>query len=405
VLTSKQRLSFFFERTREHDLFGPDGAASSLPEPLGGNPGYNRSDVYRLSWDYTLSPTLLNRFYAGATTGSRTMARSTPTAARPNPRDFPPYRRVGRAKICIPNYPNCDDDFPQVNFTNSEFTNWGVAAPNGSDNIVVEFHDDMTKSLGSHTFKWGYFYNNTHYNGFGLQNISGNVTFQNLNTGVPLNTSQATGGGSAFASFLLGQVSGYSLDTPRYLATEFRSHEAYFQDDWRVSQRLTLNLGLRFELSLPLLVGDNQASDLSPSTPNPGAGGLPGALVFAGSGPGRIGSDTLTSGWNGWGPRLGFAYGLNNKTTIRGAASRSFGPLTYEGSSSHNLGIVQRITVSDQSQGLNPLWVLQNGAPAWAQVPISIPPWATAPTSPITTGKRPARHPMRSLSPSISNAR
>ena len=369
VLTSKQRLSFFFERTREHDLFGPDGAASSLPEPLGGNPGYNRSDVYRLSWDYTLSPTLLNRFYAGGNNWEQNHGAFDTYSGAPESQGLPTISTGWKSKVCIPNYPDCNDDFPQINFTNSEFTNWGVAAPNGSDNIVVEFHDDMTKSLGSHTFKWGYFYNNTHYNGFGLQNISGNVTFQNLNTGVPLNTSQATGGGSAFASFLLGQVSGYSLDTPRYLATEFRSHEAYFQDDWRVSQHLTLNLGLRFELSLPLLVGDNQASDLSPSTPNPGAGGLPGALVFAGTGPGRIGSDTLTSGWNGWGPRLGFAYGLNNKTTIRGAASRSFGPLTYEGSSSHNLGIVQRITVSDQSQGLNPLWVLQNGAPAWAQVP------------------------------------
>jgi TonB dependent receptor len=149
----------------------------------------------------------------------------------------------------------------------------------------------------------------------------------------------------------------------------FRSHQAYFQDDWRVSQRLTVNLGLRFELSRPILLADGQGSDLSPSTPNPGAGGLPGALIFAGTGPGTVGSNALTPGWNGWGPRLGFAYSLNNKTTIRGAASRSFGPLSYEGNSSHNLGIVQRITVSDQSQGLNPLWVLQNGAPAWSQVP------------------------------------
>jgi len=368
VLTSKQRLSFFFERTREQDLYGPTGAPG-LPEPLAGNPGYNRSDVYRISYDYTLSPTLLNRFYAGGNNWEQNHGAFDTYSGAPESQGLPTTATGWKSKICIPNYPDCNDNFPQVNFTNSEFTNWGVAAPNGSDNIVVEFHDDMTKTAGPHTFKWGYFYNNTHYNGFGLQNISGNVTFQDLNTGVPLVTSQATGGGSAFASFLLGQVSGYSLDTPRYLATEFRTHQAYFQDDWRVSQRLTLNLGLRFELARPLLVGNDRASDLSPTTPNPGAGGLPGALIFAGSGPGRIGSDYLTSGWHGFGPRLGFAYSLNNKTTIRGSASRSFGPLTYEGSSSHNLGIVQRITVSDQSLGLNPLWAMQNGAPAWAQVP------------------------------------
>jgi len=368
VLTSKQRISFFFERTREQDLFGPTGAPG-LPAPLSGSPGYNRSDVYRISHDYTISPTLLNRFYAGGNNWEQNHGSFLVYSGAPQAQGLPTTPNGWKDKICIPNYPDCNVVFPQVNFTNSEFTNWGQPAPNGSDNIVVEFHDDMTKTAGSHTFKWGYYYNNTHYNGFGLQNISGNVTFQALNTGVPLNTNQSTGGGSAFASFLLGQVSGYSLDTPRYLATEYRNHQTYFQDDWRVSQHLTVNLGLRFELARPLLVGDNQASDLSPTLPNPGAGGLPGALIFAGSGPGRIGSPYLTSGWNGWGPRLGLAYSVNNKTTIRAAASRSFGPLTYEGSSSHNLGIVQRITVTDQSQGLNPLWVLQNGAPAWSQVP------------------------------------
>ena len=76
----------------------------------------------------------------------------------------------------------------------------------------------MTKSMGSHTFKWGYYFNTAHYNGFGLQNIAGNVSFNRLSTSIPLNTNQAAGGGSSFAAFLLGQVSGYSLDTTRYLA-------------------------------------------------------------------------------------------------------------------------------------------------------------------------------------------
>jgi len=369
VITSKQRLSFFFERTREKDLFGPTGAPG-LPEPLAGNPGFNQSDVYRISYDYTLTPTLMNRFYAGGNNWEQNHGSFATYSGAPLSTGIPTTSTNWQQKgICIPGYPACQDDFPQVNFANSEFTSWGVPAPNGSDNIVVEFHDDMTWSKGSHTFKWGYYYNTTHYNGFGEQNIAGSVNFQDLNTGIPLNTNQNVAGGSAFASFLLGQVSGYSLDTPRYLATFFRSHEAYFQDDWRVNHRFTVNLGLRFELSRPVLVGGYDASDFDPTLPNPAAGGLPGALIFDGFGAGRINKDSLTPGWNGWGPRLGFAYSINDKTTIRGAASRSFGPLTYEGSSSHNLGIVQRITVSDQSLGLNPLWVMQNGAPAYAQTP------------------------------------
>lgn len=369
VVTSKQRISFLFGRTRQQDDYGPTGAPG-LPKPLAGNPGYNRSDIYRISHDYTISPTFLNRFYAGGNNweqnhGSYATYKDAPQA-QGIPTTSTGWKQQG---ICIPNYPDCNLNFPQVTFSNSEFTAWGVGAPNGSDNIVVEFHDDMTKTTGKHTFKWGYYYNNTHYNGFGLQNIAGNVTFQALNTSQPLVTSQATGGGSAFASFLLGQVSGYSLDTPRYLATMFRTNQMYFQDDWRVTQKLTLNLGLRFEINQPPMVGDDQASDFSPTLANPAAGGRPGALVFAGTGAGRIGSRTLVDGWHGFGPRFSFAYAADSKTAIRGAATRSFGPITYVGNSSHNLGIVQRITVNDQSQGLSPLWTLQDGAPAWSQVP------------------------------------
>jgi hypothetical protein len=348
--------------------------------------------VYRVSHDYTISPTFLNRFYAGGNNWSQNHGSFATFSGAPQAQGLITTDKGWKSQgICIPNYPDCNVDFPQVNFSNSEFTNWGQPAPNGSDNIVVEFHDDMTKTSGKHTFKWGYYYNNTHYNGFGLQNMAGNVTFQALNTSQPLVTSQATGGGSAFASFLLGQVSGYSLDTPRYLATMFRTHQTYFQDDWRVSQKLTLNLGLRWEMNQPPMVGNDQMSDFSPSLPNPAAGGLPGALIFAGYGEGRQNTRTLVDGWNGFGPRIGFAYALDGKTAIRGAATRSFGPITYVGSSSHNLGIIQRITVNDQSQGLSPLWTLADGAPAWAQVPNINPSVGNGSNVPYYNGKSASR--------------
>ena len=115
---------------------------------------------------------------------------------------------------------------------------------------------------------------------------------------------------------------------------------------------------------------DDKISDFSPTTPNPGAGGLPGATIFVGSGAGRIGRRNIIDNWyGGYEPRLGFAYAVNNKTTIRGSATRSFGPVAGIGQSSHNLGFAVRLTVGNSSGGLNPAWNLKDGAPAWPPPP------------------------------------
>src|SRR5215471_7728757 len=367
VITAKQKVAFLFSRTREQDL-GAGIGTPTLPIPLSGNPGYNRSDVYRLSYDYTLSPTWLNRFYAGGNNWRQNHGALTTFSGAPQSDGIPTQSMGWKDRgICVPNWPDCNLNFPMENFSN--FQQWGGGAPNGSDNIVVEFRDDMTKVHGSHTFKWGYYYNNTHYNGFGLTYTAGSANFSYLNTAIPLDTSQQTG--SAFASFLLGQASGYRLDTPRYIAGQYRTHQMYVQDDWRVSRKLTLNLGLRYEINLAPIYGNDILSNFDPAVPNPGADGRLGALVFAGNGPGRQNTHSLAPNWyGGIGPRLGFAYALDSKTTLRGAATRSYGPVINPLGSTHYLGFVQQITVStDPSRGLTPLFTLKNGAPYWAPVP------------------------------------
>ncbi|HWB96980.1 MAG TPA: TonB-dependent receptor, partial [Bryobacteraceae bacterium] len=251
----------------------------------------------------------------------------------------------------------------------SDQTTWGAGAPNGSDNIVVEFRDDMSKVHGSHTFKWGYYYNNTHYNGFGLTYIAGQANFSQLNTAFPLDTSLNTG--SSFASFLLGQASGYRLDTVRYVAGMYRTHQMYVQDDWRVTKRLTLNLGVRYEINLAPIYGQDMISNFDPSVANPAADGRPGALVFGGFGTGRQNSRTLAPDWfGGIGPRLGLSFALDSKTAIRVAATRSYGPVINPLGSTHYSGFVQQITnTNDPSLGLSPMFTLQGGAPYWAPVP------------------------------------
>ena len=334
-------------------------ALTVLPDCLfrsaGFNGGFNATQVYRGTWDYTITPTLVSRFYGGFNYFREDHGSMAISADSPQSEGFSGLLPAGYWKskgICIPNYPECAN-FPII--TTGDFAGLGTNGPNGSDRLVFELHEDMTKIKGSHTFKWGYFYGNSHYDGFGLQNGSGSLGFSFTGTSLPLATSQATGGGSGFASFLLGAVNNYALDTPRYLTALYRTHQAYIQDDWRVSRKLTLNLGFRYSMNIAPMSVDDKISDFSPTTPNPGAGGLPGATIFAGSGPGRIGRRNIIDNWyGGYEPRLGFAYAVNDKTTIRGSATRSFGPVAGIGQSSHNLGFAVRVDRRQQQRWPEP---------------------------------------------------
>jgi len=90
-------------------------------------------------------------------------------------------------------------------------------------------------------------------------------------------------------------------------------HAFYAMDDWKLTPKLTMNFGLRWEVIPPFYEVTGRMSEVDLNTPNPDAGNLPGALVFAGSGRSRF-SDTY---WKEFGPRFGVAYQLNNKMVIR----------------------------------------------------------------------------------------
>lgn len=149
---------------------------------------------------------------------------------------------------------------------------------------------------------------------------SGNLTFS------PLITSHAgaAGTGNALASFLLGEVNAASVQASDLIQTRASYVALFAQDDWRVTDRLTLNYGVRWEAEIPRREVNNRMNAFDPAQINP-VSGTPGVVTFAGvNGTPRR---AFPTDWNNLGPRLGFAYRLDKAahTVLRGGSGIYYG--------------------------------------------------------------------------------
>ena len=184
----------------------------------------------------------------------------------------------------------------------------------------------LSWTIGRHSIKlggnWWPEYANAHEGYLS----SGNFVFSNLTTSQP-NSTQYTAWGSSFASFLLGDLSSAAAAEPYTRGARFRSGGAFVQDQWRTTAKLTLSYALRWEWNAAPSEPHGSASGFDPYAANPAASGRMGALMFAGYGAGRTGSNTLSNGWyRGFGPRLGLAYALTPKTVLKGSFSVYYAP-------------------------------------------------------------------------------
>ena len=344
------KFSFLYnygQHLREPGPSGPTGLPGILSTFRTGD---QRSDVYRASYTWVIRPTLVNNMYGGGNNWRELNASLNATGG---------WKAKG---VCLINAFDCDRNFVQVTF--SDYSTWGDSAGDGSENVVYSFGDDLSWIKGKHNFKMGYLWELIHYNGFGRQTISGLVNGDRRSTSVPGNNTLATGGGNGFASFLLGESYSGGTENDRFVGQEWRSHSMYFQDDWKVSQRLTVNLGLRYEFTLPPIEQLDKWSDFTPDKPNPGADGFPGALRFAGFGPGRENSRTLVGGWyGGFGPRFGLAYSLSDKTVLRVAAARSFGVAKTVTGSAHFEGAISIFRPTSTDNGITSAFNMDPGLP------------------------------------------
>jgi hypothetical protein len=272
------------------------------PRVPGPAESHNRQDLnsrfLRVGYDWTVNPTTLNHFVASidrVVDTNHTLSRGG---------NWP--QKIGLTGVQ-------GDIFPMV------YYNQGYALLGDNSNYrggltTWGLQDTLSKNTGRHALKFGVevMRHQDNYNDEG--GVSGTYNFSNLETALPGNPDT----GNAFASFLLGAVDSASA---QFHTTELGARWTYFgafaQDDFKVTPKLTLNFGVRWELQNPFSDVLDRFSYMDPSLPNPGADNRPGAYTFAGKYGGNWHSLGDTS-WRNIAPRFGFAYNIADKWVVRG---------------------------------------------------------------------------------------
>ena len=248
-----------------------------------------------LSDTHTFSPTVINNLRVGAVQQLFVFTAINFGQDWPSKLGLPPI---------VP-----DDQMPQINFG---FGTIGGAAAGTRGSLNWDIQNMTTWVRGSHTLKLGANYRDLYGGNLQGSALSGDFTF----TGLTTNPQSPGGTGSNMAQFLLGAVNASFID--RILGNSWHGYavSGFVNDDWKISRRLTLNLGLRYDFqSRPVERYDGHINfDPDCTLPN----GLRGCTVFANfEGQPR---SFVEEDYNDFAPRFGFAYDVTGegRTVIRG---------------------------------------------------------------------------------------
>jgi hypothetical protein len=257
-----------------------------------------------------------------------------------------------------------DGSMPVFQFSSDNYPKMALERWDSDVEENLMMRNNTTLIRGKHNIKLGFEARHQWWKPRRWRNQAGSFTFSFRETA--LNGSSATG--NSFASFLLGSVDTANISTPLHVASARPYYAGYFQDDMKLTPRLTVNVGLRYDLDRPPFEQYDRASTFDLSAPNPAAGNRPGALVFLGTGPGRYGSRTFEDTYyKAINPRLGLAYQLRRATVLRMGYGISH--------SSHlllndHMGFSTTQNFDSLDQGNTPAFLLDNGVPEnWPRPP------------------------------------
>jgi outer membrane receptor protein involved in Fe transport len=291
--------------TQKNHLFGTYSISNNFQPAVGSFPGWigggsaalDDNDQITVSDVHIFSPTLINELRAGYLYNNGTQPGGGPEGA------------TFGASVGLALLPSNPLQFPGISFSYSgaaanttvEFTGIGPASLNLNTLQTRQLADNMSWTHGRHSIKWGADIRASLFDV--LKGGPGSVYGAIFSS-----SSDAPGSGLPLADFLMG----FPANTNGIpMIAKGRQHTAYFggyvQDDWKTSNKLTLNMGLRYELYTQPIDQNNLGSLFDIST---GQFAIPGHTPY---------SRAMVNGdHNDWGPRLGFSYQAFPKLVVRG---------------------------------------------------------------------------------------
>ncbi|MEO8098174.1 MAG: TonB-dependent receptor [Acidobacteriota bacterium] len=320
-LSSSIKISGYFGRTR---TYSPGNTGFQDLPFSDATPGDDTSTTTRVNYDQTITPTVLLHFGAGLLYTNRTVI--------PQQNNFDPnlIGIVGYYSTLFPAMAGMNNfQYGGVAVANNPFSS-GIGVGRFGGYILKDVKPTANASLtwvkNNHTMKYG---GEMTLEGFPQQNFgltNGSYGFSSQQTATPWQNGQPLNGSTGFeyASFLLGRTSNIQISPINYTRLGNHSFGFFAQDNWKVTRKFTLDYGLRYDYATVLSEQYGRMQNAAFNTLNPTVG-RNGAVIYEGDGPGRCKCRFNDAYKLSFGPRLGAAYQLNEKTVLRAGFGLNYG--------------------------------------------------------------------------------
>src|SRR5215471_15896574 len=344
-LSSRSKLSGYWSMTHTDT---PNNSA--LADPLKATTASDiNAHTIRLNFDQTLTPTLLLHFGGGLLYNLDKVIASS-------------YDVTGGIGL----KGTYTDIFPSVqglSVAQGGMANMGPGSIAQIWNTKPTANTSLTWVKSNHTYKAGAEMIIEGYPAFNQTYANTWMIFSAVESGLPSTLGQSLQGGSVgfpYASFLLGGVDNGFVGLPSKSRMGSHAFSWFVQDSWKVTRRLTLDYGLRFDFQTYLKEQYGRIPYFSASTPNPTTGGRLGAVAFDGFQPGHCQCNIAHNYPYAYGPRIGVAYQVTSKTVIRAGAGISYFKTNQNGFNSFSTGSQYIYTAPTYG---SPAYTLQSGVP------------------------------------------